>query len=66
MKIIYPQIQEAQQTLNTRNTKKVTRRHVIMKFFKARDTEKDIKVIRERRHIMDRRTITGLKQGNTK
>ena len=36
MKIIYPQIQEAQQTLNTRNTKKVTRRHVIMKFFKAK------------------------------
>ena len=66
MKIIYPQNQEAQQTPNTRNTKKVTRRHVIMKFFKARDTEKDIKVIRERGHIMDRRTITGLKQGNTK
>lgn len=36
MKIIYPQIQEAQQTPNTRNTKKVTRRHVIMKFFKAK------------------------------
>ena len=37
-----------------------------MKFFKARDTEKNLKVIRERGHIMDRRTITGLKQGNTK
>lgn len=55
-----PTIQEDQQTPNTKNIDKVTWRHMITSFFKARDSRKTC-VSREKGHIMYRRANAGIK-----
>lgn len=43
MKSIISQIQEAQSTISTRNKKKTTERHIIIKILKTTDKEKILK-----------------------
>ena len=47
MKTINLQTQKAQQTLNKKNIKKTTSRHIIIKLLKANDKEKFLKEARD-------------------
>lgn len=48
-KITNPQIKEAQSTPSTRNIKKITLRHIIIKLLKTSDKEKILKIARRKK-----------------
>ena len=56
MKIINPETQGTQQTPSRRNMKKMTPRHIIIKFLKISDKENILTAAREKGHFMYRET----------